>query len=50
MSEDKSNKKQNQAAHSFTLTTKPKLSTDLTYGSQQIWRDKNTFQLWLAVR
>jgi len=28
-SEDKSNKQQNQATHSFSLTTKPKLSTDL---------------------
>jgi len=35
-SEDKSNKQQNQAAHSFSLATKPKLSTDLIFRSQQI--------------
>jgi len=28
-SEDKSNKQQNQATHSFSLTTKPKLSTNV---------------------
>jgi len=44
MSEDKSNKQQNQATHSFSLTTKPKLSTDLIFHSQQIWGYKNTFQ------
>jgi len=42
--EDKPNKQQNQATHSFSLTTKPKLSTDLIFRSQQIWGDKNTFQ------
>jgi len=35
-SEDKSNKQQNQATHSFSLTTKPKLSPDLIFSSQQI--------------
>jgi len=35
-SEGKSNKQQNQATHSFSLTTKPKLSTDLIFHSQQI--------------
>jgi len=40
-SEDKSNnnKQQNKATHSFSLTTKPKSSTDLTFRSQQIWGD-----------
>jgi len=41
-SEDKSNKQENQATHSFS--TKPKLSTDLIFRSQQTWGDKNTFQ------
>ena len=51
-SEDKSNKQQNQATHSFSLTAKPKLSTDLIFLSQQIWDDKKhvLVQLWLAVR
>ena len=44
-SEDKSNKQQNQATHSLSLATKPQLSTDLIFRSQQIWGDKNTFQL-----
>jgi len=35
-SDDKSNKQQNQATHSFSLTTKSKLSTDLIFRSQQI--------------
>jgi len=39
-SEDRSNnnnnKQQNKATHSFSLTTKPKSSTDLTFRSQQI--------------
>jgi len=35
-SEDKSNNQQIQATHSFSLTTKPKLSTDLIFRSQQI--------------
>jgi len=35
-SEDKSDKQQNQATHSFSLTTKPKLSTDLIFRNQQI--------------
>jgi len=43
-SEDKSNKQQNQATHSFSLTTKAKHSTDLIYRSQQICVMKNTFQ------
>ena len=34
MSEDKSNKQQNQATHSFSLTIKPKLSTDVIFRSQ----------------
>jgi len=34
--EDKSNKEQNQATHSFSLTTKPKFSTDVIFRSQQI--------------
>jgi len=42
--EDKSSKQQNQAAHSFSLTTNSKLSTDLIFRSQQIWGDKDTFQ------
>ena len=52
MSENKSNKQQNQASHFFSLTTKPKLSTDLIFRSQQIWGDKKhvLVQLWLAVR
>ena len=52
MAEDKSNKQQNQATHSFSLTTKPKLSTDLIFRSLQIWGDKKhvSVQLWLAVR
>jgi len=33
-SEDKPNKQQNQAIRSFSLTTKPKLSTDLIFRSQ----------------
>jgi len=37
-SEDKSNKQQNQATHSFSLTTK----IDLIFRSQQIWGDKKT--------
>jgi len=40
MSEDKFNKQQNQATYYFSLTTKPKLSTDLVFRSQQIWGDK----------
>jgi len=50
-SEDKSNKQHNQATHSFSLTTKPKLSTDLIFRSQHIWGDKKhvSVQLWLAV-
>jgi len=32
----KSDKQQNQATHSFSLATKPKLSTDLIFRSQQI--------------
>jgi len=35
-SEDKSNKQQNQATHSFSLTTKSKFYTDLIFRSQQI--------------
>jgi len=35
-SEDKSNKQQNQATHSFSLATKPKISTDVIFRSQQI--------------
>jgi len=35
-SEDKSNKQHDQATHSFSLTTKPKLSIDLIFRSQQI--------------
>jgi len=34
-SEDKSNKQQNQANDYLSLTTKPKLSTDLIFRSQQ---------------
>jgi len=51
-SEDKSSKQQNQATHSFSLTTKPKLSTYLIFRSQQIWGDEKhvSVQLWLAVR
>jgi len=35
-SEDKSDKQQNQATHSLSLATKPQLSTDLIFRSQQI--------------
>ena len=51
-SEDKSNKQQNQATHSSSLITKPKLSTNLIFHSQQIWGDKKhvSVQLWLTVR
>jgi len=41
-SEDKSNKQ--QKTHFFSLTTKPKFSTDLIFHSQQVRGDKNTFQ------
>jgi len=50
--EDMFNKQQNQPTHSFSLTIKPKLSTDLIFHSRHIWGDKKhvSVHLWLAVR
>jgi len=52
MPEDKSNKQQNQAAHSCCCQPNQNFSTDLIFRSQQIWGDKIhvSVQLWLDVR
>jgi len=49
--EDKSNKQQNQAGHSFHWQPNQNFSTDLIFRSQQIWGDKKpvSVQLWIGV-
>jgi len=50
--EDKSNKQQNQAGHSFHWQPNQNFSTNLIFRGQQIWGDKKhvSVQVWLAVR